>query len=180
MAGAPDPKAAFRRKSCGQADVHPGRVAGTIFFKCESRWRSGPQRVAGNVLRGATPGCPFPFKYLESGFSPGSAGWPVARDDAVCCLRRAAACRGGQVSHCVQLSGRTEPGAGRAPQPEARASPEKLKAADQTHVWHPGRAGSLWQLPPPREGWIDENSPSVKGLALSLKDGLRNGPENSL
>lgn len=36
----------------------------------------------------------------------------------------------GQVSRCVQLLDRTEPGAGRAPQPEAWASPEKLEAVD--------------------------------------------------
>lgn len=40
------------------------------------------------------------------------------------------ACRGDQVSHCVQLLGRMELGAERALQPEAWASPEKLEAVD--------------------------------------------------
>ena len=38
--------------------------------------------------------------------------------------------RGGQVSRCVQLLGRMELGDGRALQPEAWASPEKLEAVD--------------------------------------------------
>lgn len=40
------------------------------------------------ALRGARPGCPLPSRYLESGVSPGAAGWPVAGAGAVCCLRR--------------------------------------------------------------------------------------------
>lgn len=57
------------------------------------------------------------------------AGWLQVPVQSVVSEGRVAR-RGGQVSRWVQLLGRTEPGAGRALQPEAWASPERLEAVD--------------------------------------------------
>lgn len=60
-------------------------------------------------------------------------GWWAGQLQSLCCLlyqEIRVAWQGGQVSCCVQLLGRTEPGAGRVVQPEAWASPEKLESVD--------------------------------------------------
>ena len=122
MAEGSDPKSASRRKIF--------RQAGTVF--------SSVSHAGGLAQRGRlaalSEGQGLPVHSPSSTWSRAAvqgrlAGRVQAPVLSVVSEGRAA-WQGGQVSRCVQLLDRTKPGAGRAPQPEAWASPERLEAVD--------------------------------------------------
>lgn len=176
MAEAPEPKAASRRKSFGQADVCPGTVAGAVFLNVSHAGGLAPRGWLAVLSEEQGLRVHSPSGTWSQASVQGRLADRLQEPVLSVVSEGRVARRGGQVSCWVQLLGSMEPGAGRAPQPEAWASPEKLEAVDETCVWHPERADSLWHLPALRERWMDEQSVSGRpGLCRRL--GLRNVSE---
>lgn len=88
----------------------------------EEGWQCSQRGQAGVSIPLPVPGVRLPSR----------VGWLAGCKRRCCLLSQKGGWPGGggQVSRCVQLLGRTEPGAGKAPPPEAWASPEKLEAVD--------------------------------------------------
>lgn len=112
MAEASNPKAACRRKSFWEADVHPGTMAGTVF----SSHAGGlaPRGWLAALSEGQGRGVQSPSSTLNQASGQGRLAVRLQELMLSVVSVGRVAWRRGQVSRCVQLLGRMELGAGTA------------------------------------------------------------------